>query len=172
MVDKKGAKAGELPKVNEVETVSPATRLLNKRRQMYENQEQYKLKKKEFQQAEIQFRVKEKELRDKDQEIQESLITFANYLDANQKAMKKSDENRAKLQTENEAKDQEIQRKDNQLRILKEKAKRIEKQKQAVEKYHAFLENVRAKNSDEYGENTDSILSRYTTLTNAHVKLS
>lgn len=49
MVDKKVAKGGDLPKVNEVETVSPATRLLNKRRQMYENQEQYKLKKKEFQ---------------------------------------------------------------------------------------------------------------------------
>jgi hypothetical protein len=31
------AKEGELPKVNEVETISPATRLLNKRRQMYEN---------------------------------------------------------------------------------------------------------------------------------------
>jgi hypothetical protein len=31
-----------------VETVSPATRLLEKRRMMYENQEQYKSKKKEF----------------------------------------------------------------------------------------------------------------------------
>jgi hypothetical protein len=101
---KKGGEKGkkeELPKVNEVETISPATRLLNKRRQMYENQEAYKLKKKEFQQAEIQFRLKEKELKDRDQEIQESLITFANYLDANQKAMKKSDDNIAKVSEEN-----------------------------------------------------------------------
>jgi hypothetical protein len=32
----------------EAETVSPATRLLEKRRMMYENQESYKMKKKEF----------------------------------------------------------------------------------------------------------------------------
>ena len=32
----------------EADTVSPATRLLEKRRMMYENQEAYKLKKKEF----------------------------------------------------------------------------------------------------------------------------
>ena len=31
------AKERELPKVNEVETISPATRWLNERRQMYEN---------------------------------------------------------------------------------------------------------------------------------------
>lgn len=43
--------------------------------------------------------------------------------------MKKSDENRAKLQGENETKDSEISRKEKQLSILKEKAKRIEKQK-------------------------------------------
>ena len=56
MEPKKGAEKGkkeELPKVNDVEAVSPATRLLNKRRQMYENQEAYKQKKKEFQTAEI-----------------------------------------------------------------------------------------------------------------------
>lgn len=35
-------KKEELPNVNSDETISPATRLLNKRRQMYENQEQYK----------------------------------------------------------------------------------------------------------------------------------
>lgn len=36
--------------------VSPATRLLEKRRMMYENQEKYKTKKKEFQQQEFNFR--------------------------------------------------------------------------------------------------------------------
>ena len=66
MVDRKEKKKDELPKVNEVETISPATRLLNKRRQMYENQEEYSTQKKMFKQAEIVFRVKEKELKDKD----------------------------------------------------------------------------------------------------------
>ena len=63
------------------------------------------MKKKEFQQAEIEFRVKEKELKDRDQEIQESLITFANYLDTNQRAMKKSDLNISLVTEENEKKD-------------------------------------------------------------------
>ena len=59
---------------------------------MYENQEAFMQKKKEFQQAEIAFRTKEKELRDKDTEIQEQIIKFANYLDLNQKAMRKCDD--------------------------------------------------------------------------------
>ena len=42
--------------VNKLETVSPATRLLDKRRKMYENQEAYINKKKDFQQMEIQFK--------------------------------------------------------------------------------------------------------------------
>jgi predicted nucleic acid-binding Zn-ribbon protein len=137
---------------------------------MYENQEAYKMKKKEFQQAEIQFRVKEHELKDRDQEIQESLITFANYLDTNQRAMKKSDLNIALVTDENEKKDSEISRKEKQLAILRQKAKRIEKRKLAVEQYQIYLEKVREKNSDEYSEISD-ILARYTTLTDAHFKL-
>ena len=41
----KGGK-GALPQVGELDTVSPATRLLEKRRLMYENQEQFMTKKK------------------------------------------------------------------------------------------------------------------------------
>jgi len=48
---------------NQVDTVSPATRLLEKRRQMYEKQEDYENKKKESKQAELEFREQEKELR-------------------------------------------------------------------------------------------------------------
>ena len=40
-------------KGNQVETVAPATRLLEKRRQMYEQQEEYENKKKESKQAEL-----------------------------------------------------------------------------------------------------------------------
>jgi hypothetical protein len=56
-----------LPSVKKMDSgISPATRLLQKRRLMYENQELFMKKKKEFQQAEIQFRQSEKVLRDKD----------------------------------------------------------------------------------------------------------
>lgn len=38
-----------LPQTAALDAISPATRLLEKRRMMYENQEKYILKKKEFQ---------------------------------------------------------------------------------------------------------------------------
>jgi predicted ribosome quality control (RQC) complex YloA/Tae2 family protein len=62
--------------------------------------------------------------------------------------MKRSDENIAKLTKENIEKDLEIIRKERILNILKQKAKRIEKQRYAVQKYEHFLEEVRVKNSD------------------------
>ena len=62
--------------------------------------------------------------------------------------MKRSDENIAKLTKENIEKDLEIVRKERILNILKQKAKRIEKQRYAVQKYEHFLEEVRVKNSD------------------------
>ena len=40
----------KLPAPNQMDTVSPATRLLEKRRLMYEKQEEYESKKKEFKQ--------------------------------------------------------------------------------------------------------------------------
>ena len=69
--------------VQKLDTVSPATRLLDKRRKMYENQEAYINKKKDFQQMEIQFKQREQDLRQKDNELQTSLIQFASYLDQN-----------------------------------------------------------------------------------------
>ena len=52
-----------MPDEQKLETVSPATRLLEKRRKMYANQEAYIDKKKEFSQMEIQFKQKEQDLR-------------------------------------------------------------------------------------------------------------
>lgn len=147
----------------EAETVSPATRLLEKRRMMYENQESYKMKKKEFQQEEAKFKAQEQDLQKKDTQIQESLIEFSSYLDANQKQMKKCDENIAKLQIENVQKDAEIVRKKKIHAILLQKSKRIEKQRSAVQKYQDFLEEVRSNNSDQYGSIT-AIIDRHKTL--------
>ena len=74
-------------------------------------------------------------MRQKDNELQASLIQFASYLDGNQKAMDKCDKNIEKLKLENEEKDKEIAKKRKQLEILNMKEERIKKQKQAVEQY-------------------------------------
>jgi hypothetical protein len=55
--------ANDPSKNNQLDTVSPATRLLEKRRQMYEKQESYENKKKEAKRTELEFRETEKELR-------------------------------------------------------------------------------------------------------------
>jgi len=68
--------------------VSPATRLLDKRRRMYENQEAYIAKKREFDQAEMEFKAREDELRQKETDLHKQLITYASYLDGNMKTMK------------------------------------------------------------------------------------
>ena len=165
MVDKQA-----LPQAAALDAISPATRLLEKRRLMYENQEKYIMKKKEVQQAEISFRLTEKELRDKDQEIQEALINFAAYLDANTKVVKKCDDNIKALERENLEKEQEIAKKTRLLKILKSKSDNIKNQKVAVQKYNDFLDDVRNANSDEFTE-VNHILDRYKVLKDSQTLL-
>lgn len=75
-----------------------------------------------------------------------------------------------KLRVENEQKEREIEKKKQQLDILKQKSKRIEKEKRAVEAYQKFLEQVRDDNSDDYPEIMD-ILNRHKTLKDNQVLL-
>jgi len=56
------------------------------------------------------------------------------------------------LQEENKQRDNEIVRKRAQHRILMAKKARIEQQKDAVEQYQSFLDEVRTQNSDDYSE--------------------
>lgn len=79
-------------------------------------------KKKEFQAAEHEFLQKERQLREKDTTIQQTLIKFASYLDGNRKKLDRYKASIEELNAINKIKDAEIQRKDKQLEILKEKA--------------------------------------------------
>jgi hypothetical protein len=63
-----------LPQTLMFDHVSPATRLLEKRRQMFEVQEALNSQKEEFARRENAFRRREDGLRRKDMELQESLI--------------------------------------------------------------------------------------------------
>ena len=56
------------------------------------------------------------------------------------------------------------------LKIVREKGKRVEKQKKMVQQYEQFLEEVRAENPDEYPD-IKKILSRYEILENTQSKL-
>ena len=105
------AEKKDLPSPQKLDTVSPATRLLDKRRRMYENQEKFIQRKREFSQAEMGFKTREEELRKKDQDLQKQLITYASYLDSNMKTMNNCKVNIEKLKVENEEKAKEIEKK-------------------------------------------------------------
>lgn len=73
-------KKTNLPQTLTMEHVSGATRLLEKRRQMFEVQEALDAQKEEFARREDAFRRREDALRRKDVELQESLIKFNKFL--------------------------------------------------------------------------------------------
>ena len=130
---------------------------------MYENQETYIAKKKQFTQQEFEFQTREHELREEDHKLQQSLITYATFLDNNAKVMRNCDQNIAKLNEECKQREGEIQRKHKQLEILRAKKQRIDRQRGAVEKYQIFLEEVKNLNSDDYTE-VNEISDRHHTL--------
>ena len=77
--------------------------------------------------------------------------------------MRNCDQNIAKLKEENKLRDAEIERKRQQLRILQAKRQRIEQQKEAVEQYESFLQDVKNQNNDDYSE-VNEIRDRHLTL--------
>jgi hypothetical protein len=63
-----------------LDEVSPATRLLEKRRQMFEVQEALETQKEEFARREELFKRREEALRKQDLELQQQLIRFNKFL--------------------------------------------------------------------------------------------
>ena len=74
--------------------------------------------------------------------------------------MRNCDQNIAKLREENKQKEREIERKRKQVAILEAKKTRIKQQKNAVQQYQNFLEEVKNQNSDEYADVLE-IAARY-----------
>ena len=142
---------------------SGATRLLEKRRQMFEVQEALEAQKEEFSRREDAFRRREENLRRKDVELQESLIKYNKYLQENESKRRRA---------ENRAMDEEKQRKQKETQIAallatyekqkaeKEKCKKTEEENL---RYQTFLSATVDYASKEYNE-IDEILSRYRVL--------
>ena len=71
---------GYLLQTMNLDEVSPATRLLEKRRQMFEVQEALETQKEEFARREELFKRREEALRKQDLELQQQLIRFNKFL--------------------------------------------------------------------------------------------
>lgn len=159
-----------MPATLVLDHVSPATRLLEKRRQMFEVQEALEAQKMEFNAKEEVFKRREEALKLKDLELQESLIRFSKFLQENDskraRAEKKaSDEIKSRLQ-----KQKEIEVLVDVLEELKEEKERVHEVLEKNMRYQNYLENV-LEVADEYQEVPDLLLRHATLLaTNQDLK--
>lgn len=154
----------------QMESVSPATRLLEKRRQMYEVQEAFERQKEEERRREEKFKKTEEELRQRDLKIQEELIKFNKILQENeskrQRVLAKAEEERKAVKEKKRQKellDQELRQQEN-------RAARLERQMNAMKIYEEFLEQVKERNPEEFTDIND-ILNLHTKLTTANEDL-
>ena len=97
-----------MPQTLTLDHVSPATRLLEKRRQMFEVQEALDAQKEEFARREEAFRRREEGLRQKDLELQESLIKFNKFLQENESKRNRADKRASEEQKLRRQKEEEI----------------------------------------------------------------
>ena len=137
------------------EHASAATRLLQRRRQMFEIQEQLESEKAEYRNREALFKKREEELEAKDLELQESLVKYSKFLqekDSNRiRADKKANDERRIT----EQKDIEIKELNEKLALL-----RTQYSKQNVElnkniKYQKYMDLVVESSNGEYSEHED-----------------
>ena len=165
-----GRGSNTLPQTLMFDHVSPATRLLEKRRQMFEVQEALNSQKEEFSRREDAFRRREDGLRRKDLELQESLIKFNKFLQENESKRNRALKRSAEEKKQREMKEKEIEKLKVQLATRKkeESLQKIEVEQNL--KYQDYLDNVVINMSKFFPEISD-ILNRYKTLRDANQHL-
>ncbi|KAK1938254.1 Cilia- and flagella-associated protein 73 [Phytophthora citrophthora] len=161
----------KMPQTLTLDHVSPATRLLEKRRQMFEVQEALDAQKDEFARREDAFHRREEGLRKKDLELQESLIKFNKFLQENEskrnRAVKRaSDEVKQRM-----SKEQEVARLQTQLTALQKESDALGAQVRHHLKYTRYLELVQEAVPEDYPEASD-LVNRYHTLRETNRDLS
>ena len=159
-----------LPQSLASDSVSPGTKLLEKRRQMFEVQEALNAQKEEFARREEAFRRREESLRKKDLELQESLIKFNKFLQENE-AKRVRAERRANDEIKiRQNKEKQVEQLKEELREMKEQCDSLETTVQRNMKYQSYLERVQEAAPEDYTEIAE-LLNRYTTLTAANKDL-
>ncbi|DBB07814.1 TPA: hypothetical protein ACH3X3_009224 [Trebouxia sp. C0006] len=145
-----------------LEHVSPATRLLEKRRQMFEVQEALEQQKMEFNRKEEVFKRREEGLKKKDLELQESLIRFSKFLQENDAkrmhALKKAQDERKTR----EEKEREVEQLGVAMEELTAHRQQVQQLLHRNIRYQHYLESV-LEGADEFHEIGDLIL-RHATL--------
>jgi hypothetical protein len=163
--------SSKVPQTLTLDHVSPATRLLEKRRQMFEVQEALDAQKEEFARREDAFHRREDGLRKKDLELQESLIKFNKFLQENEskrnRAVKRaSDEIKQRL-----AKELDVAKLKDHLELLQRENDALGLDVKRNMKYARYLELVQETVPEDYPEVAD-LVNRYRTLKETNRDLS
>eukprot|EP00241_Pyramimonas_parkeae_P007189 CAMPEP_0114260016 /NCGR_PEP_ID=MMETSP0058-20121206/20221_1 /TAXON_ID=36894 /ORGANISM="Pyramimonas parkeae, CCMP726" /LENGTH=304 /DNA_ID=CAMNT_0001375141 /DNA_START=316 /DNA_END=1230 /DNA_ORIENTATION=+ len=151
-----------MPHTLVLEHVSPATRLLEKRRQMFEVQEALEQQKQEFFKKEEVFKRREEGLKKKDLDLQESLIRFSKFLQENDSKRTRAEKKAAdeiKLRHQKEAEIVQLNATHADLKQEKRTTSEVVEKNMSYQKYLETVLDV----ADEYHEIND-LLNRYTTL--------
>jgi len=148
--------------------VTPATRLLEKRRQVLEVQEALDAQKEEFERREELFKQREEQLRKKDIDLQESLIRFNKFLQENDSKRSRAEKKAVDEAKQRQAKEVELE----QLRLqLNKLTQDKERMRIIVEKnmvFHKFLEDAILMTDDESFTEIGDLLLRHETLAHHH----
>lgn len=156
---------GAIQQMN-LDDVSPATRLLEKRRQMFEVQEALEMQKEEFARREELFKRREDALRKQDLELQQQLIRFNKFLQENDSKTARAEKKAKEERHLRELKEQEIQER---VKELEELVNKKDEMKAILDKnlvYEKYLNSV-LEESDDFQEIGD-VLKRHETLRMHH----
>lgn len=147
-----------------LDPTSSATKLLEKRREMYELQEALQNDKQKFADKEIQFKKLEDDLRQKDEDFHIKIVEY--YKNSYEKKHGESDTQNFKILQEksrqNELCDQINQLKEDN-RKLESNLRKMKEILDSLREYEDFLKKVKDKQPDNYTEIED-IISKYRVL--------
>jgi len=159
--------SGQKPQTLTLDHVSPATRLLEKRRQMFEVQEALDAQKEDYARREDAFRRREDGLRKKDLELQESLIKFNKFLQENESKRNRAIKRAADEKKQRELKEVEIDALRLKLAACGAEATQLADTVGRNMKYTQYLQAVQEEVEEDYQELGD-LINRFVTLKDAN----
>lgn len=124
----------------QIEGITQATKLLEKRRILYEVDEAYNQQKKEFTRQKDTFLKQEEIIKETDQKIQENLLIFCKFLSENKNKKNRAEKRYLQEKETKEQKEIEIKKEQEAHDILQKHQGVLESKISELQVYHHFLE--------------------------------
>jgi hypothetical protein len=153
-----------------IDHVAPVTRLLEKRRQMFEVQEALEAQKEEFARREENARRREEGLRRKDLDLQTSLINYNKTIMANESKRQRSLQRKLQEEKLLSLREEQIREKTAELQTQEDELESHMKSISKVRKYRDYLQSVQEAHSDEFSD-IGGIERRFVQLRHSNAQL-